>query len=101
AIDELDQREFALFRPGFLCALGEALAGAGRVAEGRAAIDDGLERCERDEELWCIAELLRVKGELELQLHSPAASSTAEDYFLQSIDWARRQTRCLQSCAPP
>jgi predicted ATPase/DNA-binding winged helix-turn-helix (wHTH) protein len=91
AIDELDQREFALFRPGFLCALGEVLARTGRIAEGRTTIEEGLERCERDEEFWCIAELLRVKGELELQLHSPAASSTAEDYFLQAIDWARRQ----------
>jgi plasmid stabilization system protein ParE len=91
AIDELDQREFALFRPEFLCALGEVLADTGRIAEGRDAIHDGLKRCERDEELWCIAELLRVKGELELRLHSSATSSTAEDYLLQSIDWARRQ----------
>jgi predicted ATPase len=90
-IDELDQVEFALFRTAFLCALAEGLAGAGRTAEGRATIDDVLERCERYEERWCIAELLRVKGQIELQGHSAAASSTAEGYFLQSIAWARRQ----------
>jgi predicted ATPase len=81
-----------LFRTAFLCALAEGLASTGRTAEGRATIDDVLERCERYEERWCIAELLRVKGEIELQGHSAAASSTAEGYFLQSIAWARRQS---------
>jgi predicted ATPase/DNA-binding winged helix-turn-helix (wHTH) protein len=90
-IDELHQAEFALFRTASLCALAEGLAGAGRITEGLETLDDALERCERYEERWYIAELLRVKGELELQRHSAAASSSAEDSFLQSIDWARRQ----------
>jgi predicted ATPase/DNA-binding winged helix-turn-helix (wHTH) protein len=91
-IDELDQVEFALFRTAFLGALAEGLAGAGKTTEGLATIDGVLERCERYEEWWCIAELLRIRGELELQHHSAAASSAAEGYFLQSIDWARRQS---------
>ncbi len=90
-VDELGQGEFALFRTAFLGTLAEGLAGAGQIAEGLATIDDALERCERFEERWCIAELLRVKGELELWDESTAASSAAEGYFLQSIDWARRQ----------
>jgi predicted ATPase len=91
-IDELGQGEFALFRTAFLCALAEGLASAGQIAEGLETIGHALARCERYEERWCIAELLRVKGELELQRHSAAASSAAEGYFLQSIDWARRQS---------
>jgi predicted ATPase len=91
-IDELGQGEFALFRTAFLCALAEGLASAGQIAEGLETIGHALARCERYEECWCIAELLRVKGELELQRHSAAASSPAEGYFLQSIDWARRQS---------
>ncbi|MEA3158336.1 MAG: hypothetical protein QOK44_5925 [Betaproteobacteria bacterium] len=91
-IDELDHVEFALFRTAFLGALAEGLASAGRSAEGLATIDGALERCERYEEWWCIAELLRVRGEIELQLDSPLASSTAEASFLQSLDWARRQS---------
>jgi predicted ATPase len=91
-IDELDQVEFALFRTPFLCALAEGLASAGRTTEGQTTIDGVLARCERYEERWYIAELLRIKGELELQRHSAAAASTAEGYFFQSIDWARRQS---------
>jgi predicted ATPase/DNA-binding winged helix-turn-helix (wHTH) protein len=91
-IEELDQVEFALFRTPFLCALAEGLAGAGRITEGLETIDAVLERCERYEERWYIAELMRVKGELEFQRHSAAAASTAEAYFRQSIDWARRQS---------
>jgi predicted ATPase/DNA-binding winged helix-turn-helix (wHTH) protein len=90
-IDELGKGEFALFRTAFLCVLAEGLAGAGQIAEGLATIHDALARCERYEEQWCFAELLRVKDELELQHESAAASSATERYFLKSIDWARRQ----------
>jgi len=47
-----------------LCDLAEALGLAGQVVEGLAAIDEALERSEHEEERWCMAELLRVKGEL-------------------------------------
>ena len=46
---------------------------------------------ERNEERWCLAELLRVKGELILREGAPPAETAAEEYFLQSLDWARRQ----------
>ena len=40
---------------------------------------------------WCVAELLRIKGELILREGTAQAATTAEQYFLQSLDWARRQ----------
>jgi predicted ATPase len=46
---------------------------------------------ERDEELWCIAELLRIKGELLQSEGGIAGQQMAEQQFLQSLDWARRQ----------
>jgi predicted ATPase len=55
------------------------------------AIDEALARSERDEERWCVAELLRVKGELILIAGAPDAAAVAEDYFRQALDWARRQ----------
>jgi len=75
----------------FLCALAEGLAGAGQVAEGLAAVEEALERSERSDRRWCIAELLRVKGELTLLENAPDAAAAAEDYFRQAQDWARRQ----------
>ncbi len=52
-------------------------------------IDDALERSERTEERWCVAELLRIKGDLA-RLEG-AAIRIAEDHYLQALEWARRQ----------
>ncbi len=61
-------------------------------------IDDALERSERTEERWCVAELLRIKGDLarlegaaiRARLEG-AAIRIAEDHYLQALEWARRQ----------
>ena len=68
------------------------MAGAGQVAEGLAAVDQALARSESSEERWCIAELLRIKGELILLENAPDAAAAAEDRFRQALDWARRQS---------
>jgi predicted ATPase/DNA-binding winged helix-turn-helix (wHTH) protein len=91
ALDELRETGSVLRDSAFLCALAEGLAGIGQVAEGRAAVDQALARSESSEERWCIAELLRVKGELILLENAPDAPATAEDHFRQALDWARRQ----------
>ena len=75
----------------FSAALAEGLAEAGQVAEALAAVDQALEQSESSEERWCIAELLRVKGELILLGNSPDAAAAAGDHFRQAVDWARRQ----------
>jgi predicted ATPase/DNA-binding winged helix-turn-helix (wHTH) protein len=91
ALDELRESEFALPYTVFLGALAEALAGVGQVTQGIVAIDEALARSERDDERWCVAELLRVKGELVLREGAPGAAAVAEDHFAQALDWARRQ----------
>jgi predicted ATPase/DNA-binding winged helix-turn-helix (wHTH) protein len=75
----------------FLSEYAEALGRAGEIANGFAAIDEAIDRCEREEGRWCFAELLRVKGELVLREGAPNAMTAAETYFQQSLDWARRQ----------
>ena len=67
------------------------MAGDGQAAEGLAVVNDALERSQSNEERWCIAELLRIKGELVLLEHAPDAAAAAEDHFRQALDWARRQ----------
>jgi predicted ATPase len=69
----------------------EALGHAGEIERGLAEIDRAVETCERNEERWCVAELLRVKGELLLLKGSPDAEAAAEERFRESLDWARRQ----------
>jgi predicted ATPase len=43
------------------------------------------------EELWRIAELLRIKGELVLVQGAPEAAAAAADHHFHALDWARRQ----------
>jgi predicted ATPase len=69
----------------------EGLGKAGQMADAFDAIDDAIARAERTAELWQIAELLRVKGELVLLEGGAPQAAAAEDYFRQALDWARRQ----------
>jgi predicted ATPase/DNA-binding winged helix-turn-helix (wHTH) protein len=75
----------------FLAEIADALGRHGNAAEGLSIIDETIARSERDEERWCAAELLRIKGELILREGAPQAATAAEEHFLQSLDWTRRQ----------
>ena len=102
AFDELQEVRFSLYT-GFLGALAEGLGRAGRVAEGLATVDEAIARCDRTEERWSMAELLRVKGELSLR-HG-TSNGAVEEHFLRALDWARHQgalsweLRCATSLA--
>ena len=91
ALDWLRQARFGLGHTIPLGALAQGLAAAGQMAEAHIAIDEALERSDRNEERWCMPELLRIKGELVLSDGPAAAAETAESFFLQALDWARRQ----------
>jgi predicted ATPase len=90
ALGALPPSRFALRSTAFLGELAEALCQAGEIDEAIAAIDRALERSERHQELWCIAELLRIKGEVALD--TPDGGAAAEGHFKRSIEWARRQS---------
>jgi predicted ATPase/DNA-binding winged helix-turn-helix (wHTH) protein len=85
------QNVFTILHTPFLAEIADALGRDGKAAEGLSIIDEALARSERDEERWCVAELLRIKGELVLRDGAPQAATAAEDHFLQSLEWARRQ----------
>jgi len=75
----------------FLGELAEGLGRAGQIAQGFEAIDEALARSERNEDRWCVAELLRIRGELLLLQGVPGAAAAAEDHYQQALGWARRQ----------
>ncbi len=89
-VDELRGIKFTQYQTAFLLALAEGLAAAGQVDEGLAAINEALDRSERAAEKWCLPELLRIQGELELMRRVEDADS-AQRHFNQSLEWARRQ----------
>jgi predicted ATPase len=91
ALDWIREARFGVHYTISLATLAEGLAAAGQFVEAQRAIDEALERTKHNEELWCMAELLRIKGEV-LRLDEPVNGiQTAEDHFLQALDWARRQ----------
>ncbi|MBV8132975.1 MAG: winged helix-turn-helix domain-containing protein [Alphaproteobacteria bacterium] len=91
ALGELRETGSVLRYGAFLGVLAEGLAAAGQAGAGRATVDEALALSESNEEGWCVAELLRIKGELVLLENAPHAAAAAEDHFRQALDWARRQ----------
>jgi predicted ATPase len=88
AIDALRVTGFAAHLTTFLCILAKGLRQAGELADALAAIDEALALCARNGEGWCLAELLRVRGELAASRGDAAA---AEADFRRALDEARRQ----------
>jgi len=77
------------FNPLFLLSeLVEALAHAGRIAEGLALLEEWIVQSDAGCDT---PELLRLKGELLLLQGTSAVAETAEDLFRQALDEARRQ----------
>jgi predicted ATPase len=91
ALDELRETGFVPYQTGLLGTLAQGLAGVGQVAQGLATIDEALARSERDEEYWCIAELVRIKAELLLLAGGPGAATAAERHFQHALHWTRQQ----------
>src|ERR1700722_19219660 len=88
AIDALHESGFVLYHTEALAEYAEALATVGHIAQALVIINRALAQSRRNEERWCLPELLRIKGDLTL---SSGDVATAEELFLESLDWARRQ----------
>ena len=69
----------------------EALGQAGQTSDGLVVIDEAIGRAERTKELWELAELMRVKGELLLMQSTSQDEAGAESCFRQALDTASRQ----------
>ncbi len=88
AIEELRRAKFVQYLTAFLIAQAEGLAEEKRVEAALLAIHEALARVEQAKERWCLAEALRIRGELALQIGSQAE---AEDYFRRALKWAHTQ----------
>src|SRR4029077_2739499 len=91
ALDEFASATSHTRYDAFLGELAEAFGRLGDVPRGLAALDRALDRTERTEGRWYVAELQRIRGELLLLGGAPGAGTAAEGHFRQALDWARRQ----------
>ena len=72
--------------------MAQGLAQIGQINQALEAINEALDKCERSEERWFIAELLRIKGNLTLLAGEPGGVADANALFSESLSWAQRQT---------
>jgi predicted ATPase len=81
----------AMHYSGFHGDLAEGVAATGHLTEGMVIIDQALARFDRDGVRWCVADALRVKGELLLRAADDQSISAAEGCFLGALEVARQQ----------
>jgi hypothetical protein len=87
---ELSAAAEARFLPRYLMLIGELAAGLGAAGEaelGLQTVDEAIGRCEANGELWFLAELLRIRGELVRQ----NGGDEAEALFGRALDCADGQ----------
>jgi hypothetical protein len=90
ALGELRRvRLFTLYNVRFQGILAEGLALSGATAEGGRILKSSIRQSEEREELWCVAELHRIRGDV-LKMDG-ADGATIQDAYERSIDWAQRQ----------
>lgn len=86
SLDALDDCGFRLRFPAFLGALAQGLGAEGNLSGAHATIDAAISAAVTSGECWCMAELLRIKGEL---WRTESRDAHAETCFLRSISTAR------------
>jgi hypothetical protein len=67
------------------------VASASFADEGLAEVDAALRYAEESKSLWCMPEVLRIKGVILARRDPTDAKATAEEHLVRSLDWAHRQ----------
>ncbi len=91
ALEELSDRGSGLYCSAFLYVLAKGFGAIGQPAQGLSVVDQSMERAEGVGDRWCLAEVLRVRGELLLSEDGPGSPAAAEACFLQALQVARAQ----------
>ncbi len=76
--------------PEFIGSLAEGLLASGEIAQALTAVEDALTISRQGKQLWCLADLLRIKGEILLAGDS-SETSRSELLFSEGLSIAREQ----------
>jgi predicted ATPase/DNA-binding winged helix-turn-helix (wHTH) protein len=91
ALDKLQSEHIGLRYPMYLGTYAKGLLSFGRHSEARQIIDRALEWSNAHEELWYMAELLRIKGEIEEADNAFDTQGVSERLYLKAIAVAHQQ----------
>jgi predicted ATPase len=87
---ELETARYALLATPFSMSLAQGLVVLGRPHEALRLADQAIAGIKASGELVYMPELLRIKG-TAYRAMPPSSADSAEAYFLQSLEWSRRQ----------
>ena len=88
AVEQIPEGSFSLHHTRFLGELAFARALSGEPVKALETINRALDICERRNERWFQAELLRLNGEIVLMAGEPDAVAVAEAQFQRALDLA-------------
>jgi predicted ATPase/DNA-binding winged helix-turn-helix (wHTH) protein len=91
ALEDLHAHRYELLTTAFNSALAEGLAMVGRSDQALKTIDDAMALVERNGDMFMKPELQRIKADILMASARPDLP-LAEDYLLQSLELARRQS---------
>ncbi|MDX1811570.1 MAG: AAA family ATPase, partial [Gammaproteobacteria bacterium] len=91
AFSNYQQSGNKIARSYFSSLLAQLQNASGDIVAANKSIDQALKECATTNEKYFEAELLRIKGELELTNLNQSDSATAEEYFTKALNTARKQ----------
>ncbi len=91
AVQRLDATGFRTHIAFFSAVLAEGWRKAGDVQEGLSTIDAAIAVTESTGELWCLAELLRIRGDLLLASGDAGLADQGEVCLKRALDLSRSQ----------
>jgi predicted ATPase/DNA-binding winged helix-turn-helix (wHTH) protein len=91
AIETLGRANFILYQTAFLASLAQGLQAAGQVPGALVTVDQAISQCDGTGEAWLLAELHRIRG--EIQVHAPEmhVAGAGEASLLHALEIARGQ----------
>lgn len=91
ALTNIPAGSFSLHHSLFLAEYADALGRSGNGSAAKEAIDRAVRSAKSQGERWCLAEILRIKGDILLLDRSSGAEQAAVAQFEESLQVAREQ----------
>lgn len=91
ALAQLKREHIGMRYSMFAGLYAQGLLSFGRYAEARATIEDALAWSEVHQELWCIPELMRIKGDILATADGLDSQGESKALYTRAIELARQQ----------
>lgn len=82
---------FSVYQSGFIGDLARAYAEMGDWVEAHRTIESAIARSQRNQELWCLPELMRISAEIAIRSERPDGVAFADDLLIKATALASEQ----------